>query len=313
MTPTAAFIHPLAVVEPGARIGQRSRIWQFCVVLPGAMIGEDCNVCAHCLIEGGVTVGARVTIKSGVQLWNGTSLHDDVFVGPNVTFTNDLFPRSRQRPEEFSRTTVRSGASIGANATILPGITIGRRAMVGAGAVVTRDVPAYAIVKGNPALITGYVQDRKSAPPEVLHSVLPVPKISGVGLVKLVKRSDLRGDLLVAELQNDIPFPVRRLFFVMNVPSHHVRGEHAHKQCHQLLVCLQGSVTAKADNGTAREEWVLDSPDVGLHIHPMTWAGQYKYSQNAVLAVFASHAYDPDDYIRDYEDYIKLLRDSHCP
>jgi hypothetical protein len=200
------------------------------------------------------------------------------------------------------------GASIGANATILPGITIGRRAMIGAGAVVTRDVPAYAIVMGNPGRITGYVQDRKtkgapSAPPPI-----PAADMAGVDFLKLPTASDLRGDLLVAELERHIPFPVRRVFFVMNVPSHHVRGEHAHRQCHQLLVCLQGSVTVTADNGRERGEWVLDNPAIGCHVHPMTWAGQYKYAPNAVLAVFASHPYDPADYIRDYEEYIAAVR-----
>ncbi len=250
-----------------------------------------------------VRLGNRVTVKCGVYLWEGITLEDDVFVGPCAAFTNDAFPRSRQYPRAFAKTVVHQGASIGANATILPGITIGRQAMIGAGAVVTRDVPANAIVKGNPARITGYVQDRKAAPP----LTLPTPKMAGVGMVKFIRASDLRGDLLVAELERHVPFPVRRLFYVMNVPSHHVRGEHAHRVCHQLLVCLQGTVTVAADNGTEREEWVLDRPDFGLHIHPMTWAAQYKYSQNAVLAVFASHSYDPNDYIRDYEEYLKVL------
>jgi UDP-2-acetamido-3-amino-2,3-dideoxy-glucuronate N-acetyltransferase len=301
------FIHPLAVVELGAKIGPRSRVWQFCVILPGAVIGADCNICAHCLIEGGVSVGARVTVKSGVQLWEGITLEDDVFVGPGVAFTNDILPRSRQRLEQYPPTVVRQNASIGANATILPGIIIGRRAMIAAGAVVTRDVPAYAIVKGNPARISGYVQDRPPTLPTPSPPPMPTPMISGVGFINLATASDLRGDLLVAELERHIPFPVRRVFFVMNVPSHHVRGEHAHRQCHQLLVCLQGSVAVTADNGTAREEWVLDRPDRGLHVHPMTWAAQYKYSQNAVLAVFASHSYDAADYIRDYEEYLKVV------
>ena len=304
-----SLVHPLAAVEPGVSIGARTRVWQFSVIMAGAVIGEDCNISANCFIEGSATVGPRCTVKSGVQLWDGITLEDEVFVGPNATFTNDHFPRSGQRTNELGKTIVRSGASIGANATILQGLTIGRRAMVGAGAVVTRDVPAYAIVRGNPARIAGYVNDVPAASPAAVAQVeLPEPKMSGVQFVKLVKASDLRGDLLVAELQSHIPFPVRRVFFVMNVPSHHVRGEHAHRECHQLLVCLQGSVSVTADNGSAREEWVLDRPDIGLHVHPMTWAAQYKYSENAVLAVFASHSYDPDDYIRDYEDYLAALR-----
>lgn len=145
-------IHPLADVQ-SAQIGERTRIWQFCVVLQGAQIGEDCNICSHCFIENDVVVGDRVTIKSGVQLWDGLRIEDDVFIGPNATFTNDKHPRSQQYPEVFAQTVVKQGASIGANATILPGLVIGAGAMVGAGAVVTRDVPAGAVVIGNPAAI----------------------------------------------------------------------------------------------------------------------------------------------------------------
>jgi UDP-2-acetamido-3-amino-2,3-dideoxy-glucuronate N-acetyltransferase len=155
--PASVSVHQHALVEPGARIGPGTRIWAFAHILPGAVIGRDCNICDQTFIENDVVVGDRVTIKSGVQLWDGVTLGDDVFVGPNATFTNDPFPRSRQRPTSFPRTFVCNGASIGANATILPGLTIGEAAMVGAGAVVTKDVPPEAIVVGNPARIVGYV------------------------------------------------------------------------------------------------------------------------------------------------------------
>jgi acetyltransferase-like isoleucine patch superfamily enzyme len=155
--PASVSVHQHALVEPGARIGPGTRIWAFAHILPGAVIGQDCNICDQTFIENDVVVGDRVTIKSGVQLWDGVTLGDDVFVGPNATFTNDPFPRSRQRPTSFPRTFVCNGASIGANATILPGLTIGEAAMVGAGAVVTKDVPPEAIVVGNPARIVGYV------------------------------------------------------------------------------------------------------------------------------------------------------------
>jgi acetyltransferase-like isoleucine patch superfamily enzyme len=144
------FIHRLADVQ-STTIGQGTRVWQFVVVLPGAQLGDDCNINAHCLIEGDVIVGHRVTVKSGVQLWNGVRLDDDVFVGPNVTFTNDLYPRSRKPPPTFTQTKVGRGASIGANATILCGVTIGEGAMVGAGSVVTRDIPPRELWLGNPA------------------------------------------------------------------------------------------------------------------------------------------------------------------
>lgn len=154
-------IHALSDVQ-STHIGARTRVWQFVVILPRAVIGEDCNICSHCFIENDVVVGDRVTVKSGVQLWDGVRLEDDVFVGPNVTFTNDRMPRSRQYPGAFPQTHVRRGASIGGGATILPGLEIGERAMVGAGAVVTRDVPARAIVVGSPARVIGYVDEPTS-------------------------------------------------------------------------------------------------------------------------------------------------------
>lgn len=146
------FIHPDARVE-SPHIGPGSRIWAFAHILPGAVVGRDANICDQVFIENDVIVGDRVTIKCGVQLWDGLRLEDDVFVGPNATFANDLFPRSKQYPDHYLRTLVQAGASIGANATILPGITIGAGAMVGAGAVVTKDVPPHVVVVGNPARI----------------------------------------------------------------------------------------------------------------------------------------------------------------
>ena len=150
-----SFIHPLADVATSS-IGEGTRVWQFVVILKGAKIGKECNICAQTLIESDVIIGDRVTLKSGVQLWEGTRIEDDVFIGPNVTFTNDPYPRSKEYPEQFSGITIKRNASIGANATLLPGITIGAYAMIGAGAVVTRDVPAHAVAAGNPAKILRY-------------------------------------------------------------------------------------------------------------------------------------------------------------
>ncbi|SFM82850.1 acyltransferase [Marinobacter pelagius] len=151
-------IHPLAEVAE-CSIGEGTKVWQFVVILKGAKIGRGCNICAQTLIEGDVVVGDRVTVKSGVQLWDGTRVEDDVFIGPNVTLTNDPYPRSKQYPDEFFGIRICKGASVGANATILPGITIGEEAMVGAGAVVTEDVPPKAVVVGNPARIIRYVEE----------------------------------------------------------------------------------------------------------------------------------------------------------
>lgn len=149
-------LHLLADVQ-STQIGPNTRIWQFVVILPNAQIGADCNICSHVLIENDVIIGDRVTVKSGVQIWDGLRIEDDVFIGPNVTFTNDSFPRSKQYPVAFAVTTVKAGASIGGGATILPGLTIGQHAMVGAGAVVTRSVPDHAVVVGNPARIVRYL------------------------------------------------------------------------------------------------------------------------------------------------------------
>ena len=154
MMPT---IHPLADVAT-RDIGQNTRIWQYSIVLEGAKIGADCNICAHTLIEGDVIIGNSVTIKSGVYLWDGTRIEDRVFIGPNATFTNDPFPRSKLYLKVFKGITVKQGASIGANATLLPGITIGANSMVGAGAVVTQDVPERAVVVGNPAKAIRYLE-----------------------------------------------------------------------------------------------------------------------------------------------------------
>jgi acetyltransferase-like isoleucine patch superfamily enzyme len=149
-------IHSLADVQSD-QIGEGTTIWQFSVVFKGAKIGENCNINALTLIENDVEIGDSVTVKSGVQLWDGVRIQDNVFIGPNVTFTNDFTPRSKQRPAAFLKTTIKHHASIGANATLIGGITIGEYALIGAGSVVTRDVAPYALVYGNPAKQHGWV------------------------------------------------------------------------------------------------------------------------------------------------------------
>lgn len=305
------YVHPHGLCE-STNVGPRTRVWAFAHVLPGARIGADCNVCDHVFVENDVIVGDRVTLKCGVQLWDGVRIEDDVFVGPNATFTNDPFPRSRQRPERFAITVVRAGASIGANATILPGLTIGARAMVGAGAVVVRSVPPLAIVVGNPARIVGYVDTSAAEPAPMAAPSLAVSHttVRGVSLHALTVARDMRGSLAVAEFERTVPFPVQRSFFVFDVPSRETRGAHAHRRCHQFLVCLRGSCAIVADDGRTRQEFVLDSPALGLHLPPLVWGIQYRYSPDAVLAVFASEHYDPDDYIRDYDEFMRLVASS---
>ena len=304
------FIHHLSDIQSSA-IGINTRIWQFVVVLSGAKIGQDCNICSHCLIENDVVVGDRVTVKSGVQLWDGLRVGDDVFIGPNASFTNDRFPRSKNKPENFLQTLIETGVSIGAGATILPGITIGTNAMVAAGAVVTRSVPPNAIVVGNPATIVGYVdaeKDKVIANDAQGASVGAQPtQVSGVTLHQMPRIVDIRGSLTVGEFDRSIPFAVKRYFMVFDVPSKETRGEHAHRTCHQFLICVRGSCAVVADDGTHRQEFLLDRPDLGVHLPPMVWGIQYKYSADAILLVYASHYYDNDDYIRNYSEFRQLV------
>jgi len=307
MTP---YVHPQGICE-SENVGEGTRVWAFAHVLAGARIGADCNICDHVFVENDVIIGDRVTIKCGVQVWDGVSLADGVFVGPNVTFTNDPMPRSKVYPDSFATTVVAQGASLGGGSVILPGVRIGRSAMVGAGAVVTKDVPANAIVVGNPARIVGYV-DTTAEPAEVAEQTggvageVPKVRVPGVQLRQIRHAVDLRGSLVAADFTTDLPFVPRRAFTVFDVPTKDVRGEHAHHKCEQFLLCLAGSVSCVVDNGEMRQEFQLDRPDVGLYMPPMTWGTQYNYSPDAILLVFASHEYDADDYIRDYDQFLLL-------
>ena len=303
---TNVFVHAQALCE-SRQIGAGSRVWAFAHILPGARLGADCNVCDHVFIENRVLIGDRVTIKCGVQLWDGIELGDDVFIGPNATFCNDRMPRSKCYPAEYLKTRVEQKASIGANATILPGVTIGRNAMVGAGAVVTRSVPPNAIVVGNPARIVGYVDTVGQVAPGAVVPQVSSSRFGGVQLFRQPLIKDMRGDLTVGECGSSLPFTPQRYFIVMNVPSQEVRGEHAHRQCEQFLLCVSGRCQVMTDDGRLRQEYTLDDPTLGLYLPPMTWGVQYRYSSDAVLLVFASHCYDADDYIRDYQLFLDTV------
>ncbi len=302
------FEHPNARVE-SRRIGERSRIWAFAHVLPGAVIGTDANICDHVFIENDVIVGDRVTVKCGVQLWDGLRVGNDVFIGPNATFTNDRFPRSKHALVPLV-TRLCDGATIGANATILPGITIGPKAMVGAGAVVTRGVPANAIVVGNPARIAGYVDSGAPSADASLRGSDAAPprlRVRGARLIAMPQVVDLRGSLSFAELGAQLPFQPRRFFVVYDVPTREVRGEHAHKALQEFLLCVKGSCSVMLDDGFVRDELVLDTPTLGLYVPPHLWRVHYKYSPDAVMLAMASAEYDAGDYVRDYADFLRLV------
>jgi acetyltransferase-like isoleucine patch superfamily enzyme/dTDP-4-dehydrorhamnose 3,5-epimerase-like enzyme len=315
MTDRSPARHPTAIIESDS-IGERARIYAFTHVFPGAVIGDDVNINDHVLVEGGVRIGDRVTIKSGVQLWDGVVVEDDVFIGPNATFVNDLHPRSKQYPEGFLETTLRRGCSIGANATILGGLTIGIGAQVGAGSVVTKDVPPFAVVAGNPARIVGYVSEEVRAGPgnETGVGQRDSRAVGPAELIRLPEAADLRGSLTYAQVGSGLPFAPRRVFVVYAVPTQDVRGEHAHRSLHQLLMCVVGSCHVMVDDGRgARGEVVLDRPNLALHIPPMVWSTQYRHTADAVLVVLASEEYDSAEYIRDYDEFLSLAADVTSP
>jgi dTDP-4-dehydrorhamnose 3,5-epimerase-like enzyme len=188
-------------------------------------------------------------------------------------------------------------------------LTIGQNAMVGAGAVISADVPPNTVLAGNPAQIIGYVGTSEA------ESVLETPReigshetsVTGVRLYRMPLVEDLRGWLSFGEVQGHLPFEIRRYFLVFGVTGEHIRGEHAHKRQHQFLICVHGRVHIVADDGHNREEFVLDSPELGIHICPMVWAAQYRYSKDAVLLVLSSDKYDVDDYIRDHTEFLALV------
>lgn len=310
---TKKFIHENALCE-SVYVGEGTKVWAFSHILPKAVIGKNCNICDHIFIENDVEIGDNVTIKSGVQLWDGITLEDNVFIGPNATFCNDNFPRSKKYPEKFLQTKICKGASIGANATILPGVTVGQDALVGAGAVVTSNVPPRALVVGNPARIVNYVDTNKipmGIKIKADDDKGAEKKINlGVGNCELWSMpvfSDMRGNLLVTEYSAHLPFIPKRSFYVYGVKNNEIRGEHAHKECDQFLMALAGSINIVINDGVDSKEIVLDSPRSGLFLKAGTWSVQYKFSQNAILSVFASHQYEEEDYIRDYNEFCKWI------
>lgn len=295
---TKAIIHPQAICET-EHVGDNTRIWAFAHVLPGAKIGKNCNICDGVFIENDVVVGDAVTIKSGVQLWDGLTLGDQVFVGPNVSFTNDRVPRSKHYPDQFLHTVVEAGASIGANATILPGTRIGFGAMVGAGAVILHNVPPRAIAVGNPARIVGYAGAAEINPTN--GELLP-SDFSAKLITFQTFNQHHRGRLVVSEGDN-LPFQPKRFFVIDRVPPGEVRGVHAHVRTHQLFVAVGGALTGVVDDGQRAFAILLNSPTVGLYVPPLVWGMQFAHSPEAALLVLASECYDSEEYISDYWEF----------
>ncbi|WP_308219940.1 WxcM-like domain-containing protein [Roseomonas populi] len=291
-------IHPQALCE-SERIGEGTRVWAFAHILPGAVIGADNNICDGVFIENDVVTGDRVTVKCGVQLWDGLRVEDDVFIGPNATFTNDMFPRSRVQRDALPPTTVRRGASIGANATILPGLTVGPGAMVGAGTVITADVPANAVVVGNPARIVGYAGVEAAVPARAL------PEDGPCRVLTTESHRDSRGRLSPWPLESSLPFTPRRLYVIDGAPDGWARGGGAYRRSHQFLVATKGAVTIAMDDGRRRLAVRLEGPDTGLHVPPGVWTLQYAHTSDAALLVLASEPYDPEERMADYLSWLE--------
>ncbi|MDX2029845.1 MAG: WxcM-like domain-containing protein [Blastocatellia bacterium] len=319
--------HPTAIVETEA-IGPETSIGAFVRILGGAEIGAGCEIGDQVFIDANVRIGERARIGCGARLLRGLRIEADAVVGPNAVFLEAgsdremHFELRRRLPAGATRseTVVRAGARIGAGATLLPGIVIGQAAVVEVGAVVTHDVPPYAIVTGNPARIIGYVDSLRPRLPDDPIAHPPPPsrpgaKVRGVTLHQMPVITDLRGNLSVGEIDKELPFPPKRYFVVFEVSSREVRGEHAHRALEQFFVCLQGDCALVVDDGENREEFRLDSPAIGVHVAPMVWGIQYKFSSDAMLLVLASEKYDPDDYIRDYDEFRRLARQESptCP
>ena len=298
-------IHPGALCE-SEQIGAGSRVEAFAHVAAGSRVGRDCSIGGHSRVGSGAFLGDRVVLGGGVRVGDGVRLEDDVFVGPNATLGHD--PADPGHPAQAA-TVVHEGASIGANAAILAGLTIGAHACVAPGAVVTRSVPSNAIVTGNPAQIVGYdsIADVQRGKRGATGAATRATSVRGVTLHHMREVEDMRGNLSVAELGREVPFDVKRYFLVYGVPNMEIRGEHAHLQCHQFLIAVKGSLHVVADDGRQREEIVLDRPSLGLHLPPMTWGMQYRYSTDAVLLVLASHHYDAADYVRDHDQFLALV------
>jgi acetyltransferase-like isoleucine patch superfamily enzyme len=271
---------------------------------PTAWIGPNCH------LSGRITIGPEARLVGGVTLIGELEVGRGACIEPGVC-VGAMHPGSDHQPA----VRIGHGAHIGAGAILAAGISVGHGAWVGPGTVVSRHVPPHAVVSGNPATITGYVNDHAGGHlPSVVaarqatdsHPVVVACQVPGVALHHFKHVRDLRGDLTVGEFERTVPFSPKRYFVVFDVPSSETRGEHAHKQCHQFLVCVGGTVSIVVDDGYQREEILLDRPSLGLFIPAGIWGIQYKYSPNGTLLVFASEFYDPADYIRDYDEFLRF-------
>jgi acetyltransferase-like isoleucine patch superfamily enzyme/dTDP-4-dehydrorhamnose 3,5-epimerase-like enzyme len=279
------------------------------VVHVGAIVPDSVNLGDFVSVHAGALLAENCTIHGFTQIWSGTK------IGENTCFDTGV---SLERPDDKKNLGISFGANceIGAGSVIRQGLSIGEGAIVRPGSVIEQNVPPYAIVSGVPARVLGYRESQLESSANFAFPKANFPAkesveslgVGGVTLHTLKKVCDPRGDLSVGDFAKNIPFDPKRYFLVFNVPSEKTRGEHAHYECHQFLICVKGSCAVVADDGLSRREVLLSSPEMGIYLPPMTWGIQYKYSNDAVLLVFASHYYDSADYIRDYSEFVEAVR-----
>ena len=299
-------IHPSALSESND-IGPDTQVEAFAYIAHKVRVGQNCVIGPHVCIGKDTVIGDRVIIRGSAQICAGSIIEDEVSIAAHASFLSDR--NSHSEGVTDNPIVLRRGCKIGANATLCAGITVGEHAVVGAGAVVTRSVQPHAIVAGNPATVIAFANTLETAARPAAPSSAPVQatesRVRGVKMYELPLIRDPRGNLTVGEFERTLPFGPKRYFMTFDVPSFDVRGEHAHRTCHQFLLCVRGSCAVVVDDGLNREEFLLDRPTFGVHVPPMVWATEYKHSQDSRLLVFASEYYDPADYIRDYQIFLK--------
>jgi len=310
------FIHAKGICE-SETVGAGTSISAFSHIAAKVQIGSNVNICESVVIESNVVLGDNVIIKNGVQLWSGTLVESDVFIGPNATFCISESTHTADKNTEIPKTILERGCKIGANATLFRGVRIGKDAKVGAGAVVTTDVPSNAMVIGNPARIVGYVASKTEGflsskqmnLSEELGTEVGSRTNLGIGdafIERLPNFTDMRGSLTPLQNHSGLPFVPNRVFLVYGVSNDRVRGEHAHHVCKQFLIAANGSLSVVLDDGKKRVEVQLADQSIGLYLPPMIWGIQYKFLPDTVLMVLASHEYEADDYIRSYDEFVEL-------
>jgi len=272
----AAQIHPTALCV-GAQLAPDVEVGAYSIIEGGARLGRGTRIASHVSIASGARIGEQVRVGTGGRIGSGCQVDDGVEIGAQAVVTE--------------------GVHIHVGARVLPGT------------VVSMSVPPHAIVEGSEAAITGYVDAGTDIAP--LANMTPQQskesRVKGVKVYEMRDIPDLRGALSVGEFDKDLPFAPKRYFLVHDVASERIRGEHAHIRCQQFLICTHGACSLIADDGKNRQEFRLDRPNLGVYLPPMVWGIQYKFTREAVLLVFASEHYDPKDYIRNYDEFLKAV------